>query len=211
MQARESSLFQSCSLPSTSLRQSSLTARGRKLYALRMASGYLETLFHLYKNPVYIGKTAGYRIDSCYVEGIRNKEFRHPRRVSHNTIDTVEIERAFCHDLSDAVRQGFVKVTTVFSYNRRCHSFSYSSSRLDPHSDYRCFLIGREKPLCIFSLLSTSLRQSSLTARGRKLYVLRMASGYLETLFHLYKNPVYIGKTAGYRIDSCYVEGIRNR
>ena len=99
----------------------------------------------------------------------------------------------------------------MFSYNRRCHSFSYSSSRLDPHSDYRCFLIGREKPLCIFSLLSTSLRQSSLTARGRKLYALRMASVYLETLFHLYKNPVYIGKTAGYRIDSCYVEGIRNK
>ena len=35
-------------------------------------------------------------IDSCYVEGIKNKEFRHPRRVSHNIIDTVEIERAFC-------------------------------------------------------------------------------------------------------------------
>ena len=44
-------------------------------------------------------------------------------------------------------KSGFVKVTTVFSYNRRCHSFSYSSSRLDPHSDYRRFLIGREKPL----------------------------------------------------------------
>ena len=94
-----------------------------------------------------------------------------------------------------------------FSYNRRCHSFSYSSSRLDPHSDYRCFLIGREKPLCIFSLPSTSLRQSSLTARGRKLYALRMASGYLETLFHLYKNPVYIGKTAGYRHRSLLCRG----
>src|SRR5699024_9248568 len=46
-------------------------------------------------------------IDSCYVEGIKNKEFRHPRRVSHNIIDTVEIERAFCYNLSDAVRQRF--------------------------------------------------------------------------------------------------------
>ena len=71
-------------------------------------------------------------------------------------------------------------MTTGFSYNRRCHSFPYNSSRLDPHSDYRC--------------LSTSLSQSSLTARGRKLYVLRMASVYLETLFHLYKNPVQCGK-----------------
>ena len=158
-----------------------------------------------------LAKQQAIDIDSCFVEGIRNKELRHPRRVSYNTIDTVEIERAFYHNLSDEVRQRFVKVTTGFSYNRRCHSFPYNSSRLDPHSDYRCFLIGREKPLCIFSLLSTSLRQSSLTARGRKLYALRMASVYLETLFHLYKNPVYIGKTAGYRIDSCYVEGIRNR
>src|SRR5699024_12478512 len=81
-----------------------------------------------------------------------------------------------------SIKWGFVKVTTGFSYNRRCHSFPYNSSRLDPHSDYRCFLIGREKPLCIFSVLSTSLRQSSLTARGRKLYALRMASVYLETL-----------------------------
>ena len=146
-----------------------------------------------------------------FLYNMANRELRYPRRVSHNTVDALETERAFCHNLIDEVRQRFVKVTTGFSYNRRCHSFPYNSSRLDPHSDYRCFLIGREKPLCIFSLLSTSLRQSSLTARGRKLYVLRMASGYLETLFHLYKNPVYISKTAGYRIDSCYVEGIRNR
>ena len=67
---------------------------------------------------------------------------------------------------------------TDFSYNRRRHSFSYSSSRLDPHSDYRRFLTGREKPLCIFSLPSPSLSQSSLTARGRNLYALRMASVY---------------------------------
>ena len=146
-----------------------------------------------------------------FLYNMANRELRYPWRVSYNTVDALETERAFCHNLIDEVRQRFVKVTTGFSYNRRCHSFPYSSSRLDPHSDYRCFLIGREKPLCIFSLLSTSLRQSSLTARGRKLYVLRMASGYLETLFHLYKNPVYISKTAGYRIDSCYVEGIRNR
>ena len=158
-----------------------------------------------------LAKQQAIDIGSGFVEGVRNKKLRHPRRVSYNTIDTVEIERAFYHNLSGEVRQRFVKVTTGFSYNRRCHSFPYNSSRLDPHSDYRCFLIGREKPLCIFSLLSTSLRQSSLTARGRKLYALRMASVYLETLFHLYKNPVYISKTAGYRIDSCYVEGIRNR
>ena len=123
-----------------------------------------------------------------------NRELRYPWRVSHNTVDALETERAFCHNLIDEVRQGFVKVTTGFSYNRRCHSFPYSSSRLDPHSDYRCFLIGREKPLCIFSLPSTSLRQSSLTARGRKLYVLRTASVYLKTLFHLYTKPVYVGK-----------------
>ena len=83
------------SLTSTSLSQSSLTARGRKLYVLQMVSGYWETLFHLYKNPVYIGKTAGYRIDSCYVEGIRNKEFRYPRRASHNTVNALEMERHF--------------------------------------------------------------------------------------------------------------------
>ncbi len=170
---------------------------------------YLDigNLFHLYKNPVYIGKAAGYRHRLLFCRGIRNKELRHPRRVSHNTIDIVEIERAFCHNLSDEVRQRFVKVTTGFSYNRRCHSFSYSSSRLDPHSDCKLFWIGREKSLCIFSLPSTSLSQSSLTARGRKLYVLRMVSGYWETLFHLYKNPVYIGKTAGYRHRSLLCRG----
>ena len=63
-----------------------------------------------------------------------------------------------------------------------------------PSLGLQAFLIGKEKPLCIFSLLSTSLRQSSLTARGRKLYALRMASGYWETLFHLYKNSVQCGK-----------------
>ena len=114
---------------------------------------------------------------------VANREPRYPRRVSHNIIDTVEIEWAFYHNLSDEVRQRFVKMTTNFSYNRRCHPFSYSSSRLDPHSDYRRFLIGREKPLCIFSLPSTSLRQSSLTARGRKLYALRMASEYWKLCF----------------------------
>ena len=76
------------------------------------------------------------------------------------------------------IRWGFVKAITAFLYNRRCHPFSYSSSRLDPHSDYRRFLTGREKPLCIFSLPSPSLSQSSLTARGRNLYALRMASVY---------------------------------
>ena len=100
---------------------------------------------------------------------------------------------------------GFVKVTTGFSYNRRYHSFSYSSSRLDPHSDYSRFwsagrnrkavsaTLYRIKKVCSFvqarepslfqscSLPSTSLRQSSLTARGRKLYALRMASGYWKT------------------------------
>ena len=56
VQAREPSLFQSCSLPSTRFRKSSFTARGRKLYALRLASVYLETLFYLYKNPVQCGE-----------------------------------------------------------------------------------------------------------------------------------------------------------
>ena len=44
-------------------------------------------------------------IDSYFVEGIRNKEFGHPRRASHNTANAVEMERAFCHNLSDEVRQ----------------------------------------------------------------------------------------------------------
>ena len=170
------------SRPSTSLSQSSLTARGQKLYVLRMASVYLETLFLLYKNPVQCGKQR--------TPVSPESQPQYCRCARDGT--------AFCHDLSDEVRQRFVKVTTNFSYNRRCHSFPYSSSRLDPHSDYRRFLISREKPLCIFSLPSTSLSQSSLTARGRKLYVLRMASVYLETLFLLYKNPVYAGKTAGH-------------
>src|SRR5699024_9620777 len=43
-----------------------------------------------------LAKQQAIDIDSCFVEGIRNKEFWHPRRVSHNIIDTVEIERAFC-------------------------------------------------------------------------------------------------------------------
>ena len=54
-----------------------------------------------------LAKQQAIDIDSCFVEGIRNKEFWHPRRVSHNIIDTVEIERAFCHNLSDEVRQRF--------------------------------------------------------------------------------------------------------
>ena len=46
-------------------------------------------------------------IDSCYVEGIKNKEFRYPRRASHNTVDALEMEQVFCYNLSDEVRQGF--------------------------------------------------------------------------------------------------------
>ena len=46
-------------------------------------------------------------IDSYFVEGIRNRELRHPRRVSHNTLDTVGIERVFCHNLIDEVKQRF--------------------------------------------------------------------------------------------------------
>ena len=108
---------------------------------------------------------------------------------------------------------GFVKVTTGFSYNRRYHSFSYSSSRLDPHSDYWRFLIGREKPLCGFgcalqdkkglrlrastgaipfqscSLLFPSLRKSSLTARGQSLYGIRTASVYQKTTVPYLQNP----------------------
>ena len=91
VQAREPSLFQSCSLPSTSLSQSSLTARGRKLYALRMASVYLETLFHLYKNPVQCGKQrtpVSPESQPQYCKCARDGT-------------------AFCHNLSNAVRQRF--------------------------------------------------------------------------------------------------------
>ena len=54
-----------------------------------------------------LAKQRAIDIDSCFIEGIRNKELRHPRRVSYNTIDTVEIERTFCHNLIDEVRQRF--------------------------------------------------------------------------------------------------------
>ena len=43
-----------------------------------------------------LAKQQAIDIDSCYVEGIRNKEFRYPRRASHNTVDAVEMERIFC-------------------------------------------------------------------------------------------------------------------
>ena len=95
----------------------------------------------------------------------------------------------FCKD------GGFIKLITDFLYNRRCHSFPYNSSRLDPHSDYSRFwsagrnrkavsaTLYRIKKVCSFvqarepslfqscSLPSTSLRQSSLTARSRRLSV----------------------------------------
>ena len=54
-----------------------------------------------------LAKQQAIDIDSCYVEGIRNKELWHPRRVSHNTVDALEMKRAFCYNLSDEVRQGF--------------------------------------------------------------------------------------------------------
>ena len=54
-----------------------------------------------------LAKQQAIDIDSCFIEGIRTKELRHPRRVSYNTIDTVEMERTFCHNLIDEVRQRF--------------------------------------------------------------------------------------------------------
>ena len=54
-----------------------------------------------------LSKQQAIDIDSCFVEGIRNKEFWHPRRVSHNTVDAVGIEREFCHNLINEVRQRF--------------------------------------------------------------------------------------------------------
>ena len=81
-----------------------------------------------------------------FLYNMANRELRYPWRVSHNTVDALETERAFCHNLIDEVRQRFVKMITDFSYNRRYHSFSYSSSRLDPHSDYwRFWSAGRNR------------------------------------------------------------------
>ena len=42
-----------------------------------------------------LAKQQAIDIDSCFVEGIRNKEFRHPRRASHNTVNALEMERHF--------------------------------------------------------------------------------------------------------------------
>ena len=42
-----------------------------------------------------LAKQQAIDIDSCYVEGIRNKEFRYPRRASHNTVNALEMERHF--------------------------------------------------------------------------------------------------------------------
>ena len=42
-----------------------------------------------------LAKQQAIDIDSCFVEGIRNKEFWHPRRASHNTVDALEMEWHF--------------------------------------------------------------------------------------------------------------------
>ena len=42
-----------------------------------------------------LSKQQAIDIDSCFVEGIRNKEFWHPRRASHNTVDALEMEWHF--------------------------------------------------------------------------------------------------------------------
>ena len=52
-----------------------------------------------------LAKQQAIDIDSYYVEAIRNRESRYPQRASHNTVDALEMERAFCHNLSDEVRQ----------------------------------------------------------------------------------------------------------
>ena len=36
---------------------------------------------------------------------VANREPRYPRRASHNTVDALEMERAFCHNPSDESRQ----------------------------------------------------------------------------------------------------------
>ena len=54
-----------------------------------------------------LAKQQAIDIDSCYVEGIRNKEFRYPRRASHNIVDALGMEQSFCHNLIDEVRQRF--------------------------------------------------------------------------------------------------------
>ena len=54
-----------------------------------------------------LAKQQAIDIDSYYVEAIRNRESRYPQRASHNTVDALEMERAFCHNLSDEVRQRF--------------------------------------------------------------------------------------------------------
>ena len=56
-----------------------------------MASVYLETLFHLYKNPVQCGK-----------QRIPASPKSQPQYYRHSRDGT-----AFCHNLSDAVRQRF--------------------------------------------------------------------------------------------------------
>ncbi len=42
-----------------------------------------------------LSKQQAIDIDSCFVERIRNKEFRYPRRASHNTVDALEMEQHF--------------------------------------------------------------------------------------------------------------------
>ena len=76
---------------------------------------YIGNLFHLYKNPVYAGKVADYGHKWLLCRGISNRELRYPRRASHNTVDVLEIERAFCHNLIDEVRQRFA----AYYFNRK--------------------------------------------------------------------------------------------
>ena len=50
-------------------------------------------------------------IDSYFVEGIRNKEFWHPRRASHNTANAVETGESVC-----ALRHCLFKQISVITF-----------------------------------------------------------------------------------------------
>ena len=50
-----------------------------------------------------------------FLYNMANRELRYPWRASHNTVDVLEIERAFCHNLIDEVRQRFA----AYYFNRK--------------------------------------------------------------------------------------------